>query len=99
MNRVTSETVTVNKCCRHCGVENPSWSELKHFVNFLNVQLSACENSVFCSDMLAPDLPGFLNFVIQFMIQMSKVCANMYLHVTLHVLQTVVLTHITSVKC
>jgi len=26
--------------------------------------------------MLAPDLPGFVNFVIQFMIQMSKVhCA------------------------
>jgi len=63
----------VNGCCRHCGIENPSWSELKHFVNFLNVQLFACENSVFCSDIMAPDLPGFLTFVIQFMIQMSKV--------------------------
>ena len=73
---MTIETNTVIACFRHCGIENPSWSELKHFVNFLNVQLSACEQSVFCSDMLARDLPGFLDFVIRFMIQMSKVCSN-----------------------
>ena len=81
MELLTSKN-TVNGCFRHCGIENPSWSELKHFVDFLNVQLSACENSVFCSDMLAPDLPGFVNFVIQFMIQMSKVRVSIFLDFT-----------------
>jgi len=56
----------------HCGIQDPSWAELRHFVNFLNVQLRASEQSVFCSDILAPDLPGFLKFVVKFMMQMSK---------------------------
>lgn len=59
--------------CSHCGIRDPSWSELRHFINFLNVQLSSCEESIFCSDSLAPDLPGFLKFVVSFLIQMSKV--------------------------
>jgi len=88
---VASLTGSINACVRHCGIENPSWSELKHFVNFLNVQLSACENSVFCSDMLAPDLPGFLNFVIQFMIQMSKVCCDVYWEFTMSSLERMTL--------
>jgi len=89
--RVTDEVDAVNTCCRHCGIENPSWSELKHFVNFLNVQLSACEISVFCSEMLAPDLPGFINFVIQFMIQMSKVRSSISRDLTACMLKRVTL--------
>ncbi|PVD28712.1 hypothetical protein C0Q70_11306 [Pomacea canaliculata] len=57
---------------RHCGVLNPSWSELHHFVQFLNKQLQDFENSVYCSMATSHDLPGFSLFVLRFLIQMSK---------------------------
>ena len=53
---------------------DPSWAELRHFVNFLNSQLQACENSSFCNMKLVGDtLEGFRSFVVQFMILMSQV--------------------------
>ena len=53
---------------------DPSWAELRHFVNFLNSQLQACENSTFCNMELVGDtLEGFRSFVVQFMILMSRV--------------------------
>ena len=59
---------------RNCGVRNPSWSELRYFVNFLNYQLRDCEESVFCNALLTEDtLEGFRTFVVNFMIIMSKV--------------------------
>ena len=58
---------------RHCGVRNPSWSELKHFVWFLNNQLLDFEVSAFCSLAAVEDLPGFAQFVLRFLIQMSRV--------------------------
>lgn len=59
---------------RNCGVRNPSWSELRCFVNFLNYQLRDCENSAFCNSTLTEgDLEGFRTFVVDFMIIMSKV--------------------------
>ncbi|XP_064641334.1 E3 ubiquitin-protein ligase rnf213-alpha-like isoform X1 [Lineus longissimus] len=57
---------------RYCGVENPSWAELRHFISFLNIQLHDCEHSDFCSDILKDVFPGFTAFVVNFMIQMSK---------------------------
>ncbi|XP_070580815.1 E3 ubiquitin-protein ligase RNF213-like [Ptychodera flava] len=59
---------------RHCGVADPSWAELRHFVWFLNEQLKDCEHSVFCQARHLEDasLNGFLNFVVRFMMQMSK---------------------------
>ena len=53
---------------------DPSWAELRHFVNFLNSQLQACEDSAFCNMELVGDtLEGFRSFVVQFMILMSRV--------------------------
>uniref|UniRef100_A0A087YL98 Ring finger protein 213b n=1 Tax=Poecilia formosa TaxID=48698 RepID=A0A087YL98_POEFO len=58
---------------RHCGMENPSWGELKNFSWFLNVQLKDCEVSVFCDpDFLADHLPGFKDFIVKFMIHMAR---------------------------
>ncbi|KAL7825428.1 hypothetical protein AOLI_G00326350 [Acnodon oligacanthus] len=60
------------KCILHyCKINNPSWAELCHFTQFLNVQLKKCEESIFCSDMLHDDLTGFRDFVVKFMITMS----------------------------
>ena len=57
-----------------CGVKDPSWSELKHFVQFLDIQLKNCENSSFCKEELVGDvLIGLKTFVVKFMIRMSKV--------------------------
>jgi E3 ubiquitin-protein ligase RNF213 len=56
---------------KHLENKSPSWSEIVNFSKFLNVQLIDSENSVFCSDLLCDDLPGFKTFVVNFMIQMS----------------------------
>ncbi|KAM9837888.1 LOW QUALITY PROTEIN: E3 ubiquitin-protein ligase rnf213-beta [Aulostomus maculatus] len=57
----------------YCGMQNPSWAELKNFSWFLNVQLKDCENSVFCDpDFLADQMPGFKSFVVKFMILMAR---------------------------
>ncbi|KAJ7355098.1 hypothetical protein OS493_027887, partial [Desmophyllum pertusum] len=58
---------------RNCGIEDPSWAELQHFVNFLDSQLQACEKSSFCKTEFVRDtLKGFRSFVVQFMILMSR---------------------------
>ena len=48
-----------------------------HFVQFLNVQLEACEQSVYCKKDLVEDhnmgVVGFKTFVVKFMIRMSVV--------------------------
>ena len=67
---------------RNCGIPDPSWSEIRHFVSFLNSQLRDCEQSFYCDMQLmravlaGPDvlnLEGFRSFVVRFMIQMSRV--------------------------
>uniref|UniRef100_A0A3B4TK13 RING-type E3 ubiquitin transferase n=1 Tax=Seriola dumerili TaxID=41447 RepID=A0A3B4TK13_SERDU len=58
---------------RYCGMQDPSWAELKNFSWFLNVQLKDCENSIFCDpDFLADQLPGFKGFIVKFMILMAR---------------------------
>ncbi|GLD49869.1 E3 ubiquitin-protein ligase rnf213-alpha-like protein, partial [Lates japonicus] len=57
----------------YCGIIDPSWAELRNFVWFLNLQLQDCENSVFCKfEFVGDTLRGFKNFVVEFMILMSK---------------------------
>ena len=57
----------------HCGIEQPSWTEINNFVMFLNKQLSDCENSSFCDREVIKDaLLGFKSFVVKFMIHMSR---------------------------
>eukprot|EP00731_Ephydatia_muelleri_P024235 Em0016g506a len=56
-----------------CGVQNPSWLEIRNFVMFLNIQLHSCQNSVFCDVNLAGEgMRGLKGFVVKFMIRMSK---------------------------
>ena len=60
-----------------CGVRDPSWMELRHFLYFLNAQLEDCESSIFCKARYIKDaLPGFKKFVVEFMLKMAKVCKN-----------------------
>lgn len=67
----------------NCGIIDPSWAELRNFVWFLNLQLKDCENSVFCKFELVGDtLCGFKNFVVEFMILMSKDFATPSLCIT-----------------
>ena len=62
---------------RHCGVRNPSWAELNNFVKFLNIQLNACEHSIYCNEAYIGDvLQGFKQFIVKFMIRMSRVCCK-----------------------
>ncbi|KAM3924826.1 E3 ubiquitin-protein ligase RNF213-like [Leptodactylus fuscus] len=57
----------------YCGIIDPSWSELRNFAWFLNLQLRDCESSVFCDfELIGDTLPGFKNFVVKFMILMAK---------------------------
>ncbi|PFX19443.1 E3 ubiquitin-protein ligase RNF213 [Stylophora pistillata] len=66
---------------RNCGIPDPSWSEIRHFVSFLNSQLRDCEHSFYCDMKLMRtvlegphvlNLEGFRSFVVRFMIQMSR---------------------------
>ena len=58
----------------HCGIKDPTWAEIGHFVNFLAIQLHQCEKSIFCKpDIIGDVLTGFKTFVVKFMIQMSRV--------------------------
>ena len=60
--------------CSECGVRDPSWVELNHFLEFLDIQLDACEQSVFCNEDFVGDvMSGLKTFVVKFMIRMSKV--------------------------
>ncbi|XP_069619694.1 E3 ubiquitin-protein ligase RNF213 isoform X2 [Ranitomeya imitator] len=57
----------------YCGIIDPSWSELRNFAWFLNVQLKDCESSVFCNfEFVGDTLQGFKRFVVDFMIIMAK---------------------------
>ena len=67
------ELEMLNCLVAFCGIQDPSWAELRHFVWFLNTQLEDTERSNFCLEVLQEDLPNFRQFVVQFMIQMSKV--------------------------
>ncbi|CAH2291483.1 E3 ubiquitin- ligase RNF213 [Pelobates cultripes] len=66
----------------NCGMMDPSWSELRNFTWFLNIQLKDCEYSIFCNPELVGDtLQGFKNFVVNFMILMAKDFATPSLHI------------------
>ena len=70
--------------CRYCGIRDPSWSEIRHFVQFLNVQLHSCERSYFTNtDLVGDILSGFKSFVIKFMIRMSTVSYSSLYNVSL----------------
>ncbi|KAK5851292.1 hypothetical protein PBY51_002095 [Eleginops maclovinus] len=72
-SRIGNHIDCVNIFLLYCGMQDPSWAELKNFSWFLNVQLKDCENSVFCDpDFLADQLPGFKGFVVKFMIRMAR---------------------------
>ncbi|XP_053146867.1 E3 ubiquitin-protein ligase RNF213-like isoform X2 [Hemicordylus capensis] len=67
----------------YCGVIDPSWSELRNFAWFLNLQLRNCETSVFCNAAFVQDtLQGFKNFVVTFMILMAKDFATPSLNIS-----------------
>ncbi|XP_039201899.1 E3 ubiquitin-protein ligase RNF213-like isoform X2 [Crotalus tigris] len=67
----------------YCGVIDPSWSELRNFAWFLNLQLRNCETSVFCNAEFVQDtLQGFKNFVVKFMILMAKDFATPSLNIS-----------------
>lgn len=72
-SRIGNPMECVNQFLSHCGMQDPSWAELKNFSWFLNVQLKDCENSIFCDpDFLADQLPGFKGFIVKFMIRMAR---------------------------
>ena len=60
-------------CYRNCGLVDPTWCELRHFVYFLSSQLFKVDKSPFCSQGSFEDLPGFRRFVVLFMFRMAKV--------------------------
>ena len=53
---------------RHSNISIPTWKEVRHFVWFLNIQLSACEQS-----NIIKRVPGLRTFVVDFMTTMSRV--------------------------
>lgn len=58
---------------RHCRIPDPSWKELRNFLWFFNTQLVDYEKSDFLSQAAAENRPGFAQFVLRFLTQMSQV--------------------------
>ncbi|XP_044192717.1 E3 ubiquitin-protein ligase rnf213-beta isoform X2 [Thunnus albacares] len=91
--RMGSHIDCLNHFLAHCGMQDPSWAELKNFSWFLNVQLKDCENSIFCDpEFLADQLPGFKGFIVKFMILMARDFASPSLNTSdespmLHILE------------
>uniref|UniRef100_A0A0G4FFV2 CBM20 domain-containing protein n=1 Tax=Chromera velia CCMP2878 TaxID=1169474 RepID=A0A0G4FFV2_9ALVE len=54
----------------NCSLCDPTWRDLSNFLSFLYEQLSRCEGNVFCH--VPEDLPGFKQFVVRHLIQMSR---------------------------
>lgn len=72
-SRMGDPSDCLNLFLSYCGMQDPSWGELKNFSWFLNVQLKDCENSIFCDrEFLADQLPGFKGFIVKFMILMAR---------------------------
>ena len=56
-----------------CPVETPTWQELTSFTSFLNEQLIAMENSVFCNAaLMGADFKGFTTLTLRFLIHMAQ---------------------------
>ncbi|XP_053385748.1 E3 ubiquitin-protein ligase RNF213-like [Mercenaria mercenaria] len=70
----TSTRHCIETLIRHCGVSNPSWSEIHHFVKFLYRQLLDFEKNknVFFSEAAQDILPGFSMFVQRCLLPMSR---------------------------
>ena len=49
---------------------DPSWAEVRNFIQFLNGQLHDCEQSPYC---VVDELKGFKEFVVKFAILMAEV--------------------------
>ena len=57
----------------NCGVKNPSWSELNHFITFFSNQMSACDKSDFYRTLsVEGGWEGFKPFIVKYMIIMSR---------------------------
>ena len=74
-NSLCLKYISVLSSYRHLSDErSPSWSEVSMFVNFLTAQLDDCEHSCFTDrSIIGHSLPGFKEFIIRFIIIMSKV--------------------------
>ncbi len=65
---------------RWCGLKEPSWSDIRHFVKFLDLQLKSCEESDFTQSAYIRDvMAGLKGFVVKFMIRMSRVSDGQWL--------------------
>ncbi|KAI6655773.1 E3 ubiquitin-protein ligase [Oopsacas minuta] len=72
-NRGVSPIDTMARIIQHCDIVQPSWAELRNFVSFLDKQLYDCDNSDYCKfAAMGNEWKGFKNFVVNFMIHMSK---------------------------
>ncbi len=55
-------------------MDEPTWSEIRYFVKFLDFQLLSCQESHFTRPEIVEDvLAGLKGFVVKFMIRMSRV--------------------------
>jgi len=59
--------------CRECGLNNPSWRELAHYIKFLSCQIENLEKNDYFGENFIDFIPGFRQFAIKSLLQMAKV--------------------------
>ena len=75
---------------------DPSWAEVRNFIQFLNAQLHDCEQSPYC---VVDELKGFKEFVVKFAILMAKVnilCLLVLLNICTSGVHRAFFKHLTS---
>ena len=69
----THSEIDLKILVEYSGLENPSWSEINHFLSFLNNQLIACEKNIYFQSVdLEKSWFGFKKFLIDCLILMSR---------------------------
>ncbi|XP_067940324.1 E3 ubiquitin-protein ligase rnf213-alpha-like [Watersipora subatra] len=69
---VSDPKYAIKLLVENCGLTDPTWLELCHYVHFLSSQLTQVLKSAFCSPAFQKGLPGFKAFAINFMLKMSQ---------------------------
>lgn len=72
--RTTNHALSLETVVNHCATntDDPSWADVKHYVSFLSYQLQSMDDCDFCTPASLEVLRGFKNFVLEFMIRMSR---------------------------
>ena len=75
---LTSICFLISPFSSSCGLHDPSWAKIRHFVEFLNIQLLSCDGSLFSDEAFVGDvMPGLKGVVVKLYVMVNKLCMSL----------------------